>query len=130
VVLAFTVALSGQSLRERAKEEGGIATNDIEYNLPAPTVPSLVEQSDLVLHGRISGIRTELTKDEQYVATAYSVTALRFIKQTRSVNTSKTPGAVPSIVVTRIGGTLSEGELRYSTTTNSVSARGTTSGWR
>lgn len=117
-ILVLTAPLLGQSLRQLAKEQGGTSTSGIDYNAPVSTVPSLLQKSDLVLYGRIAGIRTELTEDERFVATAYTVTALRMIKQTQSVNTSRTPGAVPSIIVKRIGGTLTEGELRYSTTNN------------
>ena len=120
IVMTTVLALSTQlpdvpSMRDRAKEQGGTAINELFSEPQVTSLPDLLKKSDVVLYGRIAGLRTVLTPDEKFVATEYQIIPIEMIKQTRPTNAAPRPGIVPGIVVRRIGGRLNEGDMHYVT---------------
>jgi len=115
-VIAFILvsALAAQSLRERAKREGGSATTTMGFEFDVVGIPELLSQSDLVLYGRVVDVKPHLSPDESYVITDYEIAPLRAMKQTRLVTTAR-PGQTTQILVSRPGGVLIEGGYRLST---------------
>ena len=74
IVMTTVLALSTQlpdvpSMRDRAKEQGGTAINELFSEPQVTSLPDLLKKSDVVLYGRIAGLRTVLTPDEKFVAT-------------------------------------------------------------
>jgi hypothetical protein len=65
------------SLLERAKKEGGTAGNSIDLEFGVLSLPQLLSQSDLVLHGRIVGAEASLKADESFVVTKYEIAPIR-----------------------------------------------------
>lgn len=110
----MVTALVAQSLRDRAKQEGGTATTIMDFEFDVVGVPELPSQSDLVLYGRIVEAKPRLSRDESYVTTDYVIAPLRILKQTKPMNTAR-PGETTQIVVNRPGGTLIDGRYRLST---------------
>ena len=119
-VIAFLLvsALAAQSLRERAKREGGSATTTMGFEFDVVGIPELLSQSDLVLYGRVVDVKPHLSPDESYVITDYEIAPLRAMKQTRLVTTAR-PGQTTQILVSRPGGVLIEGGYRLSTSVTS-----------
>jgi hypothetical protein len=68
IVIAFFLvsALATQSLRDRAKREGGSATSTMGFEFDVAGVPELLSRSDLVLYGRIIEVKPRLSPDESY----------------------------------------------------------------
>jgi hypothetical protein len=112
-----SVGAGEQSMRERARiTEGGAVSNSMEYDSPVVRTPQLFEMSDLVIHGKVTGVRGVLIEDDSLVATVYTIEPYRILKQKQSLSTSGRPGVVPSsLVVRRVGGTLIDGAYKYST---------------
>ena len=120
LALAVTEVSAQQSLRVAALANGGEATNVIDYAEPLMTLARVIEDSDLILHGRITNSRSVLFRDDRYVGTDYTVLPLRVMKQNPALNIAPRPGLPPSAaVVRRMGGTLVEGRSRYTTKTSS-----------
>src|SRR5256885_13566035 len=109
IVIAFSLVAvpATQSLRERAKREGGSATTTMGFEFEVADVPELLSKSDLVLYGRIIDVKPHLSPDESYVITDYVIAPLRAMKQTKPVNTAR-PGQTTQILVSRPGGGLIE----------------------
>lgn len=55
-----------------------------------------------------------------YLATEYTILALEVFKHRASLNSSSKPGHLPATVVRRIGGTMIEGDYRYSTSNSAM----------
>ena len=115
IVIAFSLVAvpATQSLRERAKREGGSATTTMGFEFEVADVPELLSKSDLVLYGRIIDVKPHLSPDESYVITDYVIAPLRAMKQTKPVNTAR-PGQTTQILVSRPGGGLIEDGHRFS----------------
>src|SRR5437868_463022 len=116
IVIAFSLVTVpvAQSLRDRAKQEGGSATTIMGFEFDVVGVPELLSQSDLVLYGRIVEAKPRLSRDESYVMTDYVIAPLRILKQTKPTNAAR-PGETTQIVVNRPGGTLIDSRYRLST---------------
>ena len=117
LALCLTVTVHTQSLRDRAKREGGRAVNDISFTLPITTIPELLSQSDLVMRACIVEARSHLAPDESHVVTDYVAAPILMIKQKRPLATSR-PGETTEIVVRLAGGRLVENGLEMITTVN------------
>lgn len=118
-VLLVCVCVTGkpgfcQSLRDRAKQEGGRASSLWNIDYPYMSTPELVSQSDFVLQGRIIDAKSHLGSDESYVVTDYTIAPLRFVRAKRSTSAAR-PGETTEIVVRRIGGQATEGNLHFGT---------------
>jgi hypothetical protein len=119
ILLMFAVdAVESQSLRERAKNQGGRAENMMTDDSGIATLPYLVEHSDLVIHGRVLAVTTGLFPDESAVYTDCQLTPIRLIKN-RVLPIASQPGQLTPLVARRPGGVLIEGQLRMVTTVNS-----------
>jgi len=116
VALSMMIGLrAAQSLREQARANGGKAENSMHAIIPVIKPPELLDKSDLVLYCRVVGSTPRLSKDESIVVTDYEVVPLRIVKQTAGISSSSKPGALPKLVVRRVGGTMLEGSYQYST---------------
>lgn len=118
IASSLFVAPVAQSLRERAKQEGGSATTTMGFEFDVVGIPELLSQSDVVLYGRVVDVKPHLSPDESYVVTDYEIAPLRAMKQTRLVTTAR-PGQTTQILVSRPGGVLIEGGYRLSTSATS-----------
>src|SRR6266496_3921022 len=99
VVVCLTVGVgSAQSLRDRAKQEGGRATTaiDVDYGIMKPS--ELMPASDLVLRGRIIAATPHLRADEAAVVTDYVIAPINIIKQRRPATVSR-PGESTQITI-------------------------------
>jgi hypothetical protein len=96
----------------------GTLYNSPSFNLPRSLckVPELLARSDLVLRARILAATTKLSNDEALVVPEYALVPIRVVKQNPIDATAPRPGALPRRIVRRVGGTVFEGGLRYSTT--------------
>src|SRR5262249_9026172 len=117
VLCLTTAAVQAQSLRDRARQEGGKATREFDVDLPVTKLPELLSQSDLVVQARVVEARTHLGPAESYVVTDYVVAPTRVIKQNPPLATSR-PGETTEIVVRRPGGRFIEGGLEMTTGVN------------
>jgi hypothetical protein len=117
IVIAFFLvsALAAQSLRDRAKREGGSATTTMGFEFDVAGVPELLSRSDLVLYGRIIEVKPRLSSDESYVTTDYVIAPLSVVKNIKPMSTAR-PGESTRIVVNRPGGVLIDDGYRLSTT--------------
>jgi len=119
IALALIVGLlvlADQSLRDAARTRGGTATNSINYFEPVASVASLTSKADYVVHARVISSSTLLVRSDTFVATDYTVAPLQIIKQRSSLDTPSKPGLPPgAAVVRRAGGTVVEGQSRYTT---------------
>jgi hypothetical protein len=106
-----------QSLRDLARQQGGTAATHIgaDFGYMSPT--ELMSRSDLVLQGRIVDAKLHLGPDESYVVTDYTIAPIRVVKQKRPTTTAR-PGETTEIIVRRVGGQVTEGNLQFSTTVN------------
>jgi hypothetical protein len=118
VAICVTPA-SAQSLRDRARVEGGIASNTADFDTPALSVSEMVTLSDLIVEGTIAAVTTKLVEDDSMVATEYRLVPSAIFKLDASLNTASKPGLLPGIRIVSIGGTVTEGEYRYSTLNSS-----------
>jgi len=115
LIVASFVSLPAQSLRDAAKKLGGAADNTYNAEPQRRSRDELVSTSEMIVHARISGIRTLLVEDDTLVATEYYFVPLQMIKQVIAQRSAARPGAMPPLTVRRIGGRMVEGEYRYST---------------
>jgi hypothetical protein len=121
LLLALAPAPFDQSLRQAAREQGGTASNSMDYFEPVTTVPQLLTAADYIVHAKVLSTNTVLRFEERLVATEYTIVPLGVFKQKAPLNSSSTPGHLPmTSVVRRVGGTMVEGESRYSTTNSSM----------
>lgn len=121
VFAAMIAAGTLQSMRQTARENGGVAANSMNFFQPVTELSDVVEQSDFIVQGRIIGSRTLLIMDDQWVATEYAVHPSRVLKLNPALSVAPQPGFQPSAaVVRRLGGTLNEGGAQYPTTNTSL----------
>jgi hypothetical protein len=120
LLLALGATPFDQSLRQIARDQGGTASNSIDYLTPLTTVSQLLKDADYVVHAKVVSTNTMLTFDERLVATEYTILPLEVFKYRASLNSSSKPGPLPPTVVRRIGGTVIEGEYRYATSNSGV----------
>jgi hypothetical protein len=104
-------------LRYRARQQGGKATSIMSVEYGATKISELLSQSDLVLQEQIVDAKPHLGPDESYVVTDYLIAPTRVVKQKRPATTAR-PGETTEIVVRRLGGQLSEGNLQFATAVN------------
>src|SRR5262249_43749804 len=116
IVITFFLISTGdaQSLRDRAKREGGSATTIMGFEYDVASVRELLAQSDLVIHGRIIEVTPRLSPDESYVVTDYVIAPLKVVKNSKPMSTAR-PGESTRIVVNRPGGRLIDNDYRLST---------------
>jgi hypothetical protein len=113
-LLASSGLVNTQSLRERAKNEGGSAENKVFERHGVATVPYLVQHSDVVIHAQILSATARLNRDETEVLTEYQLMPIQFKKNL--VNpVGNRPGALTPLVARRSGGVLVEGQYRMIT---------------
>src|SRR4029453_8090033 len=120
VWLATTAKGSGQSLRELARQQGGQAPSIIVVDFPDTNLSQLSAESDLVLRGRVIGVKVRLSNDESMVVTEKVIAPLQVTKQ-RGLMTTASPGESQPIVVWTPGGHLIEDGLQLSTSFNALS---------
>ena len=120
LLLALGATPVEQSLRQIAREQGGSASNSMDYFTPVTTVSQLSKDSDYIVHAKVVRANTVLTFEERLVATEYTILPLGVLKHRTSLNSSSKPGYLPTTVVRRVGGTMIEGEYRYSTTNRAM----------
>jgi hypothetical protein len=117
-LVASSVAMvEGQSLRERAKTEGGTVEITVFENHGVATLPYLVSNSELVIHAQILSATTQLTRDETLVYTEYLLSPIQTKKNLVSPVASR-PGQLTPLVARRSGGVLIEGKYRMVTHAN------------
>ena len=105
---------SAQSLRERAKREGGKASTIMGDDLPVVQTRELMADSDLVLRAQIIEAKSHVGPDETYVVTDYVIAPIQVLKQKRLITAAR-PGETTEIVVRRAGGKTTEGGFEFST---------------
>jgi hypothetical protein len=112
-----------QSLRDLARQQDGTAGTHIgaDFGYMSPT--ELMSQSDLVLQARIVDAKSHLAPDESNVVTDYTIAPIRVVKQKRRATTAR-PGETTDIIVRRLGGQVTEGNLQFSTNGQCVSRVG------
>jgi hypothetical protein len=121
LLVALVLAPVEQSLRETAREHGGAASNSINYFTPLTPVSTLMAQSDFVVHATVLNSKTLLIQNDMLVATDYTIVPLEVLKQRPSLNASARPGTPPiAAAVRRAGGTMAEGQYRYSTANTDI----------
>lgn len=103
------------SLIEVAKRSGGKATLIVAQEIPPTPLPALVDMSVLIVRGRIVRAAAHLSDDESTVFTDYVVVPLEILKRPEDLGTSTKPGATSGIVVRRLGGTVTVGDLTLRT---------------
>lgn len=111
-----------QSLRAHAQRYGGTAENSIIVEYPVLRPGELVSTSDVVVDARITDVRPHLSEDESIVQTDYTIEPIRFFKRDNRLVTSAKPGATTPLRVRREGGSVTEGEYKYSTIVTGYSA--------
>ena len=122
-ILVFCVAISGspvlgQTLPDIARHQGGSAGRIIDIDSPVTRPAELMLLSDLVIHGRVVNATVRLNSEQSEVVTEYTIAPIQAFKDRRFTSAS-TPGAVPTILVQRGGGSLVTADgLRLSTDIN------------
>jgi len=117
LVASTVVVLDGQSLRERARSEGGTVEITVFENHGVATLPYLVGNSELVIHAQILSATTQLTRDETLVYTEYLLSPIQTKKNLVGLVASR-PGQLTPLVARRSGGVLIEGKYRMVTHAN------------
>lgn len=121
LLVALVLTSADQSLRDTARAHGGVATNSIDYFEPVTSVNTLMTKADYVVHARVLQSRAVLIFNDMLVATEYTIMPLEVLKQGPTLSVASRPGMPPNAaVVRRVGGTMVEGQYRYSTTNGSV----------
>lgn len=122
--VSLTLASSDQSLRAIAEEHKlKVVENVLGEHFDPRTPEELLTIADTVLTGRIIDVTPHFTPDEGEIVTDYRVLVGRVIKRDRNLDTAAQPGATRALVVRRKGGTVIEGDIRYSTRTTAFSNR-------
>jgi hypothetical protein len=112
-----TVVVSGQSLRDLARQRGGKVESIVDVEYGAANMNELMASSDLVLRGHIADAKVHLRQDESAVVTDYVIAPIQVFKQRRPTGVAR-PGETTEIVVRRPGGRLVEGGLEMTTSVN------------
>jgi hypothetical protein len=99
------------SLRVQALAHGGEAAVHMNDHAAPWSVSELSRHAEVVIHGRVTGVRAHLTPDEGFVVTDVTIAPIRVLKQTA-------PRVTQPIVVRHLGGTVLEGRLKMSTFIN------------
>lgn len=120
LLLALGAPPFDQSLRQIAREQGGSASNSMDYFTPVTTVSQLLKDADYIVHAKVVSTNTVLALEERLVATEYTIVPLQVFKHRAALNSSSKPGHLPTTVVRRVGGTMIEGEYRYSTNNSAM----------
>jgi hypothetical protein len=116
--LSLALASGGQSLRALAAEHKLKLVETLRSEHFDPKTPEeLVTIADTVLSGRIVDVTHRFTPDEREIVTEYRLSVSRVIKRDRNLDSAAQPGATRALVIRRKGGTLIEGDIRYSTLT-------------
>jgi hypothetical protein len=124
IVLAASVqAQSDDSLRARARAQGGEATGTLIVDFSALSVPELTRKAQVIVHGRVVSLQTYLTADESMVMTDVTIAPTRLLKQTIPVSQRAQPGPLRPIIVRHVGGTVVEGALKMTTGVNMFPGR-------
>lgn len=58
-----------QSLRQIARDQGGSASNTMDYFTPVTAMSQLLKDSDYIVHAKVVSTNTVLTFEERLVAT-------------------------------------------------------------
>ena len=121
--LMFVATGTGdQSLRVIAKDHGGTAEKVVMMHFEVMTPLELLAQADAVMSGRIVAITPHLTADESSVVTDYAVVPAQIIKRDSNLDSALHPGPTRPLVVRRKGGSVVDGDQRYSTLVNAFPA--------
>ncbi|HYT69189.1 MAG TPA: hypothetical protein VEL51_22390 [Vicinamibacterales bacterium] len=115
VSLLYPEAQGLESLRARAKAEGGTVTVNMYADYSEYSVAQLVKRADVIVHGRVVGVRPHLTEDESTVVTDVNIDAIQVLKQVTPVNLRARPGATVPLIVRHVGGTVVDQGLKMST---------------
>lgn len=118
LTVSFVFVLVGmshaQSLREAA-ERGSKPESTFSVDFPTLSVPEILVRSELVVHGKIDAVASRLAYDDMIVVTDYTITPLRFLKGDPYANKPAVPGPTKPLVVRCAGGTVVEGDTRFTT---------------
>jgi hypothetical protein len=117
-VVAGAYAQTAESLRTKAKAQGGEASFRLIQDYSALPVPELAQRSQVIVRGHVRAVQPHLTADESEVVTDITVTPAQVIKQDVPVTAAAKPQLLQPIVVRHVGGTVVEDGLRMSTFTN------------
>ena len=79
---------------------------------PPPSVQALLAQADLIVTGIVGPPRSYLSDDQRDVYTDYLIANPIFRYQSK-LSSTPTPGTVPSVVVTQLGGTVTVNGVQY-----------------
>lgn len=120
--VSWALAFSDQSMRAIAEKYKTKLVEKLRVEHFDPRTPEeLVTIADTVLSGRIIDVTPHFTPDEREIVTDYRILVRRVIKRDRNVDSAAQPGATRALVVRRKGGTVIEGDIRYSTLTTAFS---------
>jgi hypothetical protein len=105
-----------ESLRARAKAEGGSVTMFMGIDFSMFSFEELVKTAEVIVHGRVRSVRPHLTADESDVVTDVTIDPTRLLKQTTPVVSRAQPGATAPLIVRHVGGTVVEQGMKISLT--------------
>jgi hypothetical protein len=116
--VSLALGFSDQSMRALAEKHQSKVVEKIRGEHFDPRTPEdLVTTADTVIRGRIIDVIPHFTPDEREIVTDYRIVIAQVIKRDRNLDSAAQPGATRALVVRRKGGTLIEGDTRYSTLT-------------
>lgn len=114
--LSLALSSSDQGMRALAeKHKTNVIENVLGEHFDPRTPEELVTLADTVLSGRILDATPHFTADERHIVTDYRILVARVIKRDPNLDSAVPPGATRALVIRRKGGTVIEGDIRYST---------------
>lgn len=99
-------------------------TNVLSDHIDPRTPRELFTDADTVVTGRVARVVSRFADDEQSVMTEYEIVPSRFVKRDPRLDSAATPSPTAAFIVRRAGGSLVEGDVRYSTMTTAYPNRG------
>jgi len=120
LVFIFAVTITewqanSQNMREVAREHPGDVHNVLSTHFEPLTVEQLLAGSDCVVSGQIVKIQSHLNSESTQVVTDYTLVPSRVIKASITLTTRSTPGPTNNFIVRRPGGSVVDGDTKYST---------------
>ena len=114
-VIALSNSAYAQSQRQTIPEaiaEGAVSSVATTPSGSAPTVRSLLSETDLIVTGTIVSSRSYLSDDQRDVYTDHVIGNVVLVHQSKSAVGVK-PGIVPQVTVTQLGGTVTVNGIRF-----------------
>jgi hypothetical protein len=118
-VLPLSAVQTSDSLKARARANGGKASSMVNLDLPFASLEDVVSAARLIVRARIQSTDTKLTKNENFVMTCHTFTAQKILKDAVGIApTRRTPQQTIPLVFCELGGVIKVEGLEIRQTVN------------